>query len=153
MFVSSRPSQTRITFAPNVFKIPNSFLEDDLIAVMMPFDSQLEIVYTCIKESAKTTSFRAIRADDIWENSTIIQDIFELIYKSKIVIADFTGKNPNVMYEVGIAHTLGKLVIPISQSLDDIPFDLKHHRALTYLLNGEGIGKLKTDLIKKLKTV
>jgi hypothetical protein len=152
-YISAKPSQKKITFAPDVFEIPKSSMEEDLIAVMMPFDSQLENVYTCIKEAATTSSFRAVRADDIWENSTIIQDIFELIYKSKVVIADFSGKNPNVMYEVGIAHTLGKLVIPISQSLDDVPFDLKHHRALKYLLNGEGIENLKTDLIKKLKTV
>ncbi|MCT7486360.1 hypothetical protein N5T98_04880 [Aliarcobacter cryaerophilus] len=61
------------------------------------------------------------RADDIWEDHTFIQDIFSLIYKSKIVIVDFTGKNPNVMYETGIAHTLGKIVI---QNLADI----QHHR-------------------------
>lgn len=87
------------------------------------------------------------------KNSTIIQDIFELIYKSKIVIADFAGKNPNVMYEVRIAHTLGKLVIPIAQSVDDLPFDLRHHRALTYLPNGERLEELKKNLVNKLSSI
>lgn len=128
-------------------------MEEDLIAVMMPFSTDLKPIYEIIKESANAKSFRAIRVDDIWENSTIIQDIFELIYKSKIVIADFTGKNPNVMYEVGIAHTLGKLVIPIAQSVDDLPFDLQHHRALTYLPNGEGLEELKKNLVNKLSSI
>ena len=91
------------------------------------------------------------RVDDLWNNSTIIQDIFELIYCSSIVIVDFTGKNPNVFYEAGIAHTLGKNVIPITQSLNDIPFDLRHHRVLDYLNNNEGLQKLKINLLKRIK--
>ena len=152
-YISAKPSETKITFAPDVFEIPKSSMEEDLIAVMMPFSAELKPTYETIKESAKAKSFRAVRVDDIWENSTIIQDIFELIYKSKIVIADFTGKNPNVMYEVGIAHTLGKLVIPIAQSVDDLPFDLRHHRALTYLPNSEGQEELKKSLVNKLSSI
>ncbi|MBK9356824.1 MAG: hypothetical protein IPN08_05460 [Bacteroidales bacterium] len=71
------------------------------------------------------------KANDIWENSTFIQDIFELIFTSKIVVGDFSGKNPNVFYEIGIAHTLGKTVIPITQSINDVPADLRH-RVLKY---------------------
>jgi hypothetical protein len=69
------------------------------------------------------------RADNIWKESAVIQDIFGLIYRSYIVVCDFTGKNPNVFYEAGIAHTLGKHVIPITQHADDIPFDLRQGRS------------------------
>lgn len=69
------------------------------------------------------------------------------------MITDFTDRNPNVFYETGVAHTLGKIVIPITQSVSDIPFDLRHHRALTYLPNSEGLIKLETDLEKKLSKV
>ena len=93
------------------------------------------------------------RADDIWDNSILIQDVFDLIYTSKAVITDFTDRNPNVFYETGVAHTLGKIVIPITQSVGDIPFDLRHHRALTYLSNTEGLQKLEKDLEKKLVKV
>src|ERR1035441_10621327 len=55
--------------------------------------------------------------------------VFNLVFRAGVVLVNFTGKNPNVMYETGIAHTLGKIVIPISQSLDDVPFDMKHHRS------------------------
>lgn len=66
---------------------------------------------------------------------------------------DFTGRNPNVMYETGIAHTLGKTVIPIKQSLDDIPSDLGHHRALKYFPNQEGLRGLSHELWKRMKVI
>lgn len=69
------------------------------------------------------------------------------------MVVDFTGKNPNVMYETGIAHTLGKHVIPISQSLDDVPFDMAHHRILTYLPNNESIETMVPKLASKLRQV
>jgi hypothetical protein len=152
-YISAKPSETKITFAPSVFEIPSTPMEHDLIAVMMPFDASMSSVYQAIKNSSEDTDYNVLRADDIWENSTIIQDIFSLIYRSSIVIADFTGKNPNVMYETGIAHTLGKLVIPISQSIDDVPFDMGHHRVLTYYPNAEGLKDLAKALEEKLKQV
>ena len=79
-----------------------------------------------------------------------MQDVFNLLLKSRIVIVDFTGRNPNVMYETGIAHTLGKLVVPISQSLHDVPFDMAHHRVLKYLPNQEGYAELQKQLHAKL---
>ena len=94
-----------------------------------------------------------MRADSLWEHSVIIQDVFSLIFRSSVVIVDFTGMNPNVMYETGIAHTLGKLVVPISQSLDDVPFDMRHHRVLTYFPNGEGLQSLADSLGPKLRSV
>jgi hypothetical protein len=66
---------------------------------------------------------------------------------------DFTEKNPNVMYETGIAHTLGKHVVPITQSLDDVPFDMRHHRVLKYLPNGEGLDALQRALTDRLVTI
>lgn len=57
------------------------------------------------------------------------------------------------MYETGIAHTLGKIVIPITQSINDIPSDLGHHRALKYLSNDEGYRNLSNELYKRIKTI
>ncbi|UWU25450.1 hypothetical protein N2601_31165 (plasmid) [Rhizobium sp. CB3060] len=81
-----------------------------------------------------------------------MQDIFDLIVRSRIVVCDFSGKNPNVFYEAGIAHTLGKHVVPITQSDADVPADLRHHRYLGYLNNGEGLGKLETQLAARLRS-
>lgn len=151
-YISAKPSERKITFAPNVFSIPDGGVEDDLVTVMMPF-AGFDSVYQAIKSACDAAGFRCLRADDIWDNSSIIQDIFSLIYRAKIVIVDFSGKNPNVMYETGIAHTLGKTVVPLAQIVQDIPSDMVHHRALIYLKNGEGLAKLEEDLVKKLRMI
>ncbi len=142
-----------ITFAPSVFKIPQKEISDKLISVMMPFNPGFRGTYDAIKKVTEHMNLECLRADDIWENSTFIQDIFDLIYCAKIIIVDFTNRNPNVMYETGIAHTLGKTVIPISQSLSDVPSDLGHHRVLKYLPNDEGYRKLSNELYKRIKTI
>lgn len=149
-FISAKPAERRVTFAPHVFALPDSYVELDLVAVMMPFAMEYDRVYAAIKGAAGTCKLRCLRADDIWEETTIVQDIFNLIFRAQVVVVDFTARNPNVMYETGIAHTLGKHVIPISQSLDDVPFDMRHHRVLKYLSNAEGINALKDALTKKL---
>ncbi len=152
-YVSAKPAERRITFAPYVFQVPDGYVELDLVAVMMPFSMDFTKVYEAIKRATSSCNLRCLRADDIWEDTTIVQDIFSLIFRAQVVVVDFTAKNPNVMYETGIAHTLGKHVIPISQGLDDVPFDMRHHRVLKYLPNTEGLGKLSSDLSTKLRQV
>jgi hypothetical protein len=140
-----------ITFSPQVFEIPTKPQNEKLVTVMLPF--KLQSSFTAVKSACDKLGLECKKADDIWENATFIQDIFELIFTSKVVVADFTGKNPNVFYEVGIAHTLGKTVIPITQSFDDVPSDLGHHRALKYLTNEQGYTDLTTELMKRLETL
>ncbi|MFH1884554.1 MAG: hypothetical protein ABIL62_17805 [Planctomycetota bacterium] len=78
------------------------------------------------------TRLRCIRADDIYKSTDIMRDIWEYINRSKVVIADLTNKNPNVFYELGMSHVLGKYVIQIAQEADDIPFDLRNVRTIVY---------------------
>ena len=151
LFVSAKASVRKITFAPTVFDVPDGYVEPDLVAVMMPFEAKFDPVIKAIRDACESHRLRCLRADDIWEESVLMQDIFNLIFRAQVVIVDFTGKNPNVMYETGIAHTLGKHVIPITQSIDDVPFDTKHHRAATYLHNTEGLAALRARLKDKLK--
>lgn len=143
--------QRLVTFSPQVFQVPDKKQNENLVAVMLPF--RLTQTFDAIKTACNNLGLECMKADDIWENSTFIQDIFELIFTCKAVIADFSGKNPNVFYEIGIAHTLGKVVIPITQSLEDVPTDLGHHRALKYLPNSQGYLELTTELQKKLGTI
>jgi hypothetical protein len=152
-YISAKPSERRITFAPNVFQVPDGLrVEPDLASVMMPFGKEFDPVYESIKRACRASVLRCLRVDDIWEHSTIVQDIFTLVFRSQVVVVDFSRKNPNVMYETGIAHTLGKHVVPISQSIDDVPFDLRHHRVLTYLPNSEGLASMEKALAVKLRT-
>jgi hypothetical protein len=120
---------------------------------MMPFDAAFTPVYAAIQRSCGDAGLRCVRADDIWQETAVVQDVFSLLVRSHIVVVDFSGRNPNVMYETGIAHTLGRPVIPISQSLDDVPFDLRHHRVLKYLPNVEGLTSMHATLTERLKTL
>ena len=151
--IDSNDARSAISFSPSVFDIPKKPVVDELVSVMMPFDMEFDGVIETIKEACSNENMICHRADDLWNNSTIIQDIFELIYCSSIVIVDFTSKNPNVFYEAGIAHTLGKNVLLITQSMDDIPFNLSHHRVLKYLNNTEGMHSLKDTLGHKLRNL
>jgi len=153
VYISAKPSERKVTFAPNVFHVPDAHVEVDLVAVMMPFGKEFAPVHAAIKKACDAARLRCLRVDDIWEDSVIMQDIFNLIFRAQIVVVDFTGKNPNVMYETGIAHTLGKHVVPITQSLGDIPFDMAHHRALRYLPNAEGYEELRGKLASRLRQV
>lgn len=145
-----RPRRQR----PTVFEIPeHENIEPALASAMMPFDSAFNAIYESIREAADNAGLRCRRADDIWENPAIIQDVVSLIDRSRIVICDCTGRNPNVFYEAGIAHTLGRDVILITQSDHDIPFDLRHLRYVRYLNNGEGRGELKQALQNRMQTL
>ena len=150
---SEKTDKRKIVFSPTIFDVPTDPVDPKSISVMMPFQSDMSDVYKTIKKASKEAGFSCKRADDIWKHSTVIQDVFSLIFQSNIVVCDFTGKNPNVFYEAGIAHTLGKFVVPITQSKDDIPFDLKHHRYAMYLNNSEGLLKLKNDLTDRFLTL
>jgi hypothetical protein len=93
---------------PSVFTISeHEKIEPTLISAMMPFDASFNFVYKTLKQAVERVGLHCRRADDIWENPAIVQDIVSLIDRSRVVIADCTGRNPNVFYEVGIAHTLG----------------------------------------------
>ena len=148
----NRKDQRRVvTFSPSVFELPQGSTVKNCVSVMMPFLKDFDNVYSAIKNACNKTGMTFHRADDFWKNSVIIQDIFELIFRSSIVIVDFSSRNENVFYEAGIAHTLGKNVISITQSIDNIPFDLRHHRHIIYLNNGEGLKELEQKLMDRLE--
>lgn len=150
MLRNIRPRRQR----PTVFQIPeHENIEPTLASAMMPFDAGFAAVYDSIQLAAANAGLRCRRADDIWENAAIIQDVVALIDRSRVVICDCTGRNPNVFYEAGIAHTLGREVILITQSEHDIPFDLRHLRYVRYLNNEEGRNALTAALQARMQTI
>ncbi|MEL7665499.1 MAG: hypothetical protein AAGU10_15420 [Methanosarcina mazei] len=150
-FISASKSlHKKITFSPSVFEVPKKSNVTNCVSVMISFSKEFDSVYGCINEACYEIGMSCHKADDFWHHSAIIQDIFELIFRSSIVIVDFTGKNSNVFYEAGVAHALGKTVLPITQNSNDIPFDLRHHRYILYRNDREGLKKLKRDLVSKL---
>jgi len=139
---------------PKVFTLSDpEQIEPLLVSAMMPFSPQFVQVYTALQQVSEKYGLRCRRADDIWESPAVMQDVVSLIDKSRIVICDCTGRNPNVFYEAGIAHTLGREVILITQTESDIPFDLRHLRYVSYLNNGEGLRDLKLKLEQRISAL
>ena len=140
--------------APTVFSTAGIYEQDaDLVSVMMPFSAEFPPVYKALQKAAAANGLKCQRADEIWKHHQVSQDIVDLITKARVVICDCTTKNPNVFYEIGIAHSLGKEVILITQAKADVPFDLQHLRYVLYLKNKEGLSELTKAVHERLKTL
>jgi hypothetical protein len=84
------------------------FLE--ICFVMMPFGEWYDRYYQDIYIPAiKDAGFEPIRADELFSTGSVVEQIWEQIEKSKVLLADLTDKNPNVFYELGLAHAARKL--------------------------------------------
>lgn len=116
-----------------------------------PFNSYY---YKIIKPAAEEAGLAALRSDEIYSTKSIINDIWARIWAAKVVIADATEKNPNVNYELGLCDALGVPVIRISASIEDIPFDYRHKRCITYDRSQPSWDdKLRSDLHKTIAEV
>ncbi|MET4229846.1 hypothetical protein ABIB83_004612 [Bradyrhizobium sp. I1.8.5] len=117
--------------------------------VLMPFASDFDDIYKVgIKSIADELGIVAERVDEQIFSETMLERIYRQIDAADFIIADMSGRNPNVFYEVGYAHARGKLCTLLTQDADDIPFDLKHHRHLVY---GRSIVDLKKMLRPELE--
>jgi len=116
--------------------------------VLMPFDIQFDDLYKFgIKEPAAELGILAERVDEQIFSEGILERIYRQIALADIIIAEMTGQNPNVFYEVGYAHGQGKLCILSTVTASDIPFDLKHKR---HIVHGNSIKTLAKQLIEEL---
>ena len=117
--------------------------------VLMPFDAAFGDIYRLgIKETAERLGIRAERVDEqIFHKENILERIYGQIDTADLIIADLTGRNPNVFYETGYAHAKGKICLLLTSKADDIPFDLKHHRHIIY---GDSIQNLRRMLDDEL---
>jgi len=123
------------------------------IFMIMPFEENLTTIYNeHIKKPLVEKGYRVSRADDIFRPTPILNDILNSIKTSDIIIADMTYRNPNVFYELGVAHSYKKYVIQICQKEQDIPFDLRLIRTILYTDNLEGFKSLTKQIIKFVLT-
>jgi hypothetical protein len=128
----------------------------DSCFVLMPFGDWFDKYYQEIYVPAiKEAGYEPIRADSLFSTGSVVEQIWEQITKAKVLIADLTGKNPNVFYELGLSHAKSKPVIFISGNLDDVPFDLRHLRVIIYEQKnptwGTDLKKSITDYLKNAK--
>ncbi|QDV72711.1 Nucleoside 2-deoxyribosyltransferase [Botrimarina mediterranea] len=114
----------------------------------MPFSSDFDDVYHIgIKESCEKAGAYCERVDEQIFHERILDRIYNQIAKADMIIADMSGRNANVFYEVGYAHALNKPTILLTKDAADIPFDLKHFPHIVY---GEQLTVLRQNLATKI---
>lgn len=124
----------------------------------MPFSDPVGAYFQNIYEPAiRRAGLRPIRADaDIFGTGKIIDQIWSGINSAKMLVAELTTRNPNVFYELGLAHALQKPVVLVSSNGDDVPFDLKHIRVIYYDVDdpfwgSKLIDKVAENIVSALK--
>jgi hypothetical protein len=121
------------------------------VFVLMPFSAEFNDIYSLgIKAACAEAGAYCERVDEQVYDENILERIYNQIAKADFIVADMSGKNPNVFYEVGYAHALGKKVVLLTKKAADIPFDLKHYPHIVYGAKGGEITKLKTELTKRV---
>jgi hypothetical protein len=119
------------------------------VFVLMPFDPKFDDLYKYgIKGAADDAGAYAERVDEQIFVEGMMERVFNQINKADVIVADMTGRNPNVFYEVGYAHALNKIVLLLTQNTDDIPFDLKHRPHIVY---GGSIAELRPELSRRIE--
>jgi len=132
-----------------VFGRPKQMDQKIDVFVLMPFNASLEKLYTNhLKKMGDQMGIVIRRADDIVSTEPFMEKVWAGICAAKLILADCTQQNPNVFYEIGIAHAVGKRVMLITRSENDIPADIKHFDYIPYVYDPEGT----EQLIEKLKT-
>jgi len=129
--------------------------EEDLCFVLMPFrDDMLQQVYEVhIKPTVERVGLQCKRVDDMLGPAAIMVDIWKGINSARVVLAELTGQNPNVFYELGLCHAIGKDAILIAQDIKDVPFDVRHRRTIIYTPTPRGCKQLEEVLGKTLATL
>ncbi len=137
MIIEMNEENTNLVTAPKPF-----------IFVLMPFEAKFDDIYELgIKAACTDSGAYCERVDEQLYEGTMLDRIYNQISRADFIIADMTGRNPNVFYEVGYAHALNRRVILITKNADDIPFDLKHYPHIIY---SDRITMLKEELIKRV---
>lgn len=121
--------------------------------VMMPFKDPFDLYYeTIFKPAILKANLEPVRADDLFRPSVIVGDLWQMIQDAKVLLAELTTKNANVFYELGLAHAIGKPIVLVSETMDDVPFDLQQLRVLPYDKNDPEWGAdLRNRITKSIK--
>lgn len=116
--------------------------------VLMAFEPEFDSIYAdVVKPALEEVGYAVARADSLLHQQSILTDIIGGIVKADLVLVELTTLNPNVMYELGVSHGMGRPTVLMAQSIEDIPFDLRSYRILLYTTRFDEIGKLRQDLM------
>ena len=138
---------------PALRRVASTRYQSQLL-VLMPFAEELRPLYADhMKVVAERLKLTIARADDFFTTEHIVEEIWSAIALSEIVIANCTGRNPNVFYEIGLARAIGVPVILITRSSDDVPFDLRQRRYIHYEFTPRGMKAFEEALKKTIETI
>jgi hypothetical protein len=113
----------------------------------MPFDAEFQSVYDkLIVPALEKAGYRVKRADSDLDQQNVLKDVVRGIATADLVVAELTSRNPNVLYELGLSHALRRNTILITQSMDDIPFDLRAYRVIRYSTQFDAADELSEQL-------
>ena len=133
--------------------LPSEIEENpSIVLVLMPFSKDMKDIYDAIRLTAKSLNLTTMRGDEISVPGRIVDQIFDPIQRSGMIIADTTQNNQNVMVEIGIAKYLGKKIIFIAEKGSQIPFDLRSFKFILYENTFKGMISLHESLKQALKT-
>lgn len=125
----------------------------DTCFVMMPFTENFNAIYRLIQRCCIDQGLTCLRADEDVGPGKITGKIYDMVLKAGVIIVDMTGRNPNVFYELGLAHAISDNVVLLTQSPDDVPFDLRDFLHIRYTNTFDGAERLATELSKVLSTL
>lgn len=143
-----------------MYVYPAEFFEDRryrvdtrLCFVLMPFSEPWsDGVHAAIQSAVTDAGYSCRRADDD-VGRIVLRDVWRRINAAAFLVADLTAFNPNVYYELGIAHTVGTPVIPIAQRGTTVPFDQAAFRALMYEPAPPDYPDLRDELPRWIETL
>jgi hypothetical protein len=134
----------------NGIKERDLIIDKRLIFLLTPFNPQFEEDFWIIKKTCEEVGLRCMRGDEEYYSSDIFSQVLKMIVQSRLIIANINGRNPNVLYELGIAQALDKPTILITKNQNQLPIDLKSKRFLIYRDYKELQKMMSHELIKVL---
>ena len=147
----TKAKEADIRLAAEHRPVTNIPVDRTRVFTLMPFNARTSPIFEAIKEAAQEVGLQVFRADEISVPGPIIEQVYQAIAESPIIVAVLTDLNHNVMYELGVAQAMGKQIILLAETGQSVPFDLAHRRVVFYD-GGSGIGlaKLRQQLARAL---
>tara|TARA_R110000782_G_scaffold102483_5_gene189508 strand:+ start:12226 stop:12609 length:384 start_codon:yes stop_codon:yes gene_type:complete len=119
--------------------------------VLMPFAADFDGIWEHVIRPVITgRGHECTRADDMFVAGRIMDQVIASIRRADYVVADLSGRNPNVFYELGFAHALDKPSVLLVRDLNDVPFDLRDQRVLVYQDSASGVASLQDRLSRSV---
>jgi len=123
--------------------------------VVMPFDGLFHTQYdNVIRPAIEDAGLVPLRGDELFGKPHVMADVWNAVRSCRAVLAELSGRNANVFYELGLAHAIGKPAIIITRQEADVPFDLRAHRYIFYDINdpfwGDSLKRAISSSLKRL---